>query len=73
MVGAGLTLHDVGHLSSEFGTDAPNGTIRGMPGTGERTEPTGNPDLPAGAPPLTAMWRPRAGQAGLRPALTAED
>jgi GNAT superfamily N-acetyltransferase len=23
-------------------------------------EPTGNPDLPAGAPPLTAMWRPPA-------------
>ena len=23
-------------------------------------EPTGNPDVPAGAPPLTAMWRPPA-------------
>jgi GNAT superfamily N-acetyltransferase len=23
-------------------------------------EPTGNPDVPAGAPPLTAMWRPAA-------------
>jgi len=25
-------------------------------------EPTGNPALPAGAPPMTAMWRPPAGE-----------
>jgi GNAT superfamily N-acetyltransferase len=32
-----------------------------------RFEPTGPPDLPAGAPPLTAMWRlPARGAEGLR-------